>query len=483
MTRFQSLWEGIETKSARLVVIGLGYVGLPVAARFAQVGFEVTGLDVDADKVATIQAGGCPIEGEEPGLAELVAEVISTGRLQATTDYAVCREAGVILLAVETPIDSVRQPRYRALRAALRALEPYLKPESLHGDAAQSHGDAAQSHGDAAQSHGDAAQLVIIESTIAPGTMDRLVRPALEAQGRRRVGVDFFLAHCPERVMPGVLLANLGRMNRVVGGYTPKAARLAQALYRHIVAAELDLADCVTAELVKTAENAFRDVQIAFANELALICEHVGADVWAVRDLVNKSPGRNVLLPGAGVGGHCIPKDPWLLAFGASDVAKAKLIPAAREINDYMPLHMAELTVDALDEVGVEVEEARVAVLGYAYLENSDDTRNAPSISLVHRLDELGARVRVHDPYVLEHQGDLVERVRGCDAVVLMVKHDVYRRIELKELKEWLACPDERRQGTRPVLVDGRHVFDRDEAHAAGFVFRGVGMAKSSRGL
>ena len=465
MTRFQSLWEGIETKSARLVVIGLGYVGLPVAARFAQVGFEVTGLDVDADKVATIQAGGCPIEGEEPGLAELVAEVISTGRLQATTDYAVCREAGVILLAVETPIDSVRQPRYRALRAALRALEPYLKPESPHGDAAQSHGDAAQ--------------LVIIESTIAPGTMDRLVRPALEAQGRRRVGVDFFLAHCPERVMPGVLLANLGRMNRVVGGYTPKAARLAQAFYRHIVAAELDLADCVTAELVKTAENAFRDVQIAFANELALICEHVGADVWAVRDLVNKSPGRNVLLPGAGVGGHCIPKDPWLLAFGASDVAKAKLIPAAREINDYMPLHMAELTVDALDEVGVEVEEARVAVLGYAYLENSDDTRNAPSISLVHRLDELGARVRVHDPYVLEHQGDLVERVRGCDAVVLMVKHDVYRRIELKELKEWLACPDERRQGTRPVLVDGRHVFDRDEAHAAGFVFRGVGMAKS----
>jgi UDP-N-acetyl-D-mannosaminuronic acid dehydrogenase len=438
----ESPWECIETRRAHLVVVGLGYVGLPVAARFAQVGFEVTGLDVDAGKVATVNAGVCPIEGQEPGLSDLVAEVIVSGRLCATTDYAVCREADVVLIAVETPIDSVRQPRYRALRAALRSLEPHLKPGAL----------------------------VIIESTVAPGTMDRLVRPALEAQGRRRVGVDFHLVHCPERVMPGALLANLTRMSRVVGGNSPQAAKLAQLLYRCIVEAELDLTDCVTAELVKTAENAYRDVQIAFANELALICEHVEADVWQVRELVNKSPGRNVLLPGAGVGGHCIPKDPWLLAYGASDVVKARLIPAAREVNDYMPLHVAELTLEALEEVGVEVENARVAVLGYAYLENSDDTRNAPSIDLVNRLEELGARVCVHDPYVAEYRGELAERVRGCDAAVVMVRHDVYRRVELGQLKEWLASPG------RPVLVDGRHVFDRDEAQAAGFVFRGVGM-------
>jgi UDP-N-acetyl-D-mannosaminuronic acid dehydrogenase len=151
-------------------------------------------------------------------------------------------------------------------------------------------------------------------------------------------------------------------------------------------------------------------------------------------------------------------------------VVKARLIPAAREVNDYMPLHVAELTLEALEEVGVEVENARVAVLGYAYLENSDDTRNAPSIDLVNRLEELGARVCVHDPYVAEYRGELAERVRGCDAAVVMVRHDVYRRVELGQLKEWLASPG------RPVLVDGRHVFDRDEAQAAGFVFRGVGM-------
>ena len=167
MTTFQSLWNCIENKTARLVVIGLGYVGLPVAARFAQAGFDVAGLDVNERKVAKINAGVCPIEGDEPGLAELVAEVIAAGRLQGTTDYAVCQKADVILVAVETPIDSLHQPRYSALRAALRALEPNLMPETM----------------------------VIIESTVAPGTMERLVRPTLEARGKRRSGVDFYLVH------------------------------------------------------------------------------------------------------------------------------------------------------------------------------------------------------------------------------------------------------------------------------------------------
>lgn len=455
MTEFEGLLDRLETKTAHLVVIGLGYVGLPLAGRLAQVGFKVTGLEVNAAKVAQVNAGGCPIEGREPGLAELIAEVVAVQRLQATSDYAACKDADVILIAVETPIDSVNQPRYTALRAALRSLEPHIRQRA---------------------SNGDASQLVIVESTVAPGTMDKLVRPTLEAGGRRRAGEDFFLVHCPERVMPGRLLANLTHMSRVIGGNTPHAATLAQALYAHIVEADLDLVDCVTAELVKTAENAYRDVQIAFANELALICEQVGADVWQVRELVNKSPGRQVLLPGAGVGGHCIPKDPWLLAYGASEMVQAKLIPAAREINDYMPLHMAELTVEALDEVGVEIEDARVAVLGYAYLENSDDTRNAPSITLINRLEELGAEVRVHDPYVAEYGGDLAERVRACDAVVVMVKHDLYQRIDLGQLREWLACREQRSPGTRPVLVDGRRVFDRDKARAAGYVFRGVGM-------
>jgi UDP-N-acetyl-D-mannosaminuronic acid dehydrogenase len=454
VTEDQDLLARIENRQAQLVIIGLGYVGLPLAARFAQVGFEVTGLDVNAEKVNAVNDGGCPIKGKEPGLADLIAQVVSAGTLRATTDYTVCHKADVILIAVETPIDSVNQPRYTALRAALRNLQPHLR---------------------SAKSPIRYPQLVIIESTLAPGTTDKLVRPLLEAGGHL-AGRDFHLAHCPERVMPGRLLSNLAHMSRVVGGHTPEGARLSRALYTHIVEAELDTTDCVTAELVKTAENAYRDVQIAFANELALICEHVGADVWRVRELVNKSPGRDVLLPGAGVGGHCIPKDPWLLAYGASEMVQAKLIPTAREINDYMPLHMAELTMDALEEVGVEIEGAQVAVLGYAYLENSDDARSTPSITLIHRLEELGADVRVHDPYVAQYQGDLAERLRGCDAVVVMVKHDLYQTLSLTRLREWLSCSGRRLPGAPPVLVDGRRVFDRDEAVAAGFVFRGVGL-------
>lgn len=438
---FQTLLSAIENRVAQVVVIGLGYVGLPVAASFARAGFTVRGLDVDKDKASKINIGVSPIEGQEPGLDELVAQVVAEGRLRASTDYTFCEVADVVLIAVETPIDSVHQPRYRALRAALRSLTRHLKPNTL----------------------------VIVESTIAPGTMARLVRPILEAHGRRVSGQDFYLVHCPERVMPGRLLRNLTTMSRVIGGDTPEAAQLAHAFYRHIVEADLDLANCVTAELVKTAENAYRDVQIAFANELALICEQVGADVWQVRDLVNKSPGRNVLYPGAGVGGHCIPKDPWLLAYGASDAIAAKLIPAAREINDAMPIHMAELTVDALAEVGIEIEDARVAVLGYAYLENSDDTRNSPSIPLISRLEELGAEVVVHDPFVPLYRHDLRECVHGCDAVVMMVKHDAYAGIDLAQLKAW--------SGGK-VLVDGRRVFEQAQIKAAGWVYRGVGIGK-----
>src|SRR5205807_9712185 len=186
--------------------------------------------------------------------------------------------------------------------------------------------------------------------------------------------------HCPERVMPGRLIRNLRTMSRVCGGTTPETAETMVALYRHIVEAELDPADAVTADLVKTAENAYRDVNIAFANELALICESVGADVLVVRDLVNKSPGRAVLLPGTGVGGHCIPKDPWLLAAGAGESASVRLIPAARAVNDGMPSHVAGLVAHGLAAHGRAIPGSRIAVLGYAYLENTGDTRNSPSV-------------------------------------------------------------------------------------------------------
>ena len=438
--RLSELREKIESKSARLAVIGLGYVGLPVACEFARAGFDVLGVELRPERVEKINAGLSPIEGFEPGLAELLEGVIAGRKLRATTRYEDLRDRDVILIDVETPVDDQHVPHYDALRAAACSLGPVLQPGAL----------------------------VIVESTIAPGTMQNTILPLLEESSGTALNQGFYLGNCPERVMPGKLLQNLRNVSRVVGGMAPETAEAMVALYRHIVHADLDPADCVTAELVKTAENAYRDVQIAFANEVALICEAVGGDVWKVRELVNKSPGRNMHLPGAGVGGHCIPKDPWLLAYGAQDQdVPLRLIPAARQVNNSMPAHMAALLEEALASAGGRLEGARILVMGYAYLENSDDTRNSPSAALVQALEARGAQVSIHDPYVPACQADLAQAARGCDAAVVMVRHDEYLQLDLGVLKSLLRLP---------VVVDGRRVFSAERARQAGVVYRAVGL-------
>ncbi|MBE0683411.1 MAG: nucleotide sugar dehydrogenase [Anaerolineales bacterium] len=435
----KELLDGIEKKTAGIAVIGLGYVGLPVAALFAECGFDVLGIELRSDRVEKINQGICPIEGEEPGLAELISQVVATRRFRATTSYERVEDRDLILIDVETPVDDRNIPRYEALRSVLDSLGPVLKKGSL----------------------------VIVESTISPGTMNEMVIPLLERTSGMKADRDFFIGNCPERVMPGKLLKNLKSVSRVVGGNTPETADTMIRLYRHIVQAELDATDCVTAELVKTAENAYRDVQIAFANEVALICEAVGGDVWKVRELVNKSPMRQMHLPGAGVGGHCIPKDPWLLAFGVKDKnVPLYLIPASRAVNDSMPLHIADLLVDALEENGRKTSSSRVLVLGYAYLENSDDIRNSPSIRLVDRLRELGMEVAIHDPYVSDYKGDVAALAVNADAIIVMVAHHDYKKLNLSKISAVMKTP---------VLIDGRSVFERAEAEQAGFKYGGVG--------
>ena len=429
----------ISTKKARLAVIGLGYVGLPVAAIFAEKGFDVLGVEIRTDRIEMINAGKSPIEGDEPGLKELLNRVVGGKKLRATANYEDLRDRDVILIDVETPVDETHIPRYEALKSACRKLAPVLKNGAL----------------------------VIIESTIAPGTMSGTVLPLLQEKGLK-LNQDFYLGNCPERVMPGKLLANLRLMSRVCGGNSPDTAKAMISLYRTIVEADLDPTDWATAELVKTVENTYRDVQIAFANEVALICEQAGADVLRVRELVNKSPFRQMHLPGAGVGGHCIPKDPWLLAYGVqnSDIP-LQLIPAARAVNDGMPRHMVGLVEKALSRQNKKIDQSKILVLGYAYLENSDDTRNSPSAVLVGGLDALGAEVVIHDPFVEEFKGDLLAKAAGCDAVIIMVRHEEYLHLDLAELKAKLSTP---------ILVDGRRIFDPEKAGDIGFEYTGVGF-------
>jgi len=436
-------------------VIGLGYVGLPVACEFARAGFQVIGLDIKAERVAKINAGVSPIEGNEPGLATLLAEMVRTKKLQATTNYRDLQAAHVVTINVETPVDDAHVPQYHALRSASYSLGEVIQANTL----------------------------VIIESTVAPGTTLNMVKVILEQVSGLTVATSdksltqlddkaLFLGMCPERVMPGRLLDNLRNLSRVCGGSTPEIAKAMLRLYRHIILnADIDTSDILTAELVKTTENAYRDVQIAFANEVALICEAIGGDVWKVRELVNKSPGRHMLLPGAGVGGHCIPKDPWLLAHAVkllgSNLFTPQLIPTARATNEFMPQHLFNTILRKLSQYGITQEQGKVLILGYSYLEDSDDTRDTPSAKLTNLLQQENIQVSVHDPFVTSYKNNLYKQAIGYDILVLMVKHTEYLSLDFQRLHEIVR---------NPIFIDGRKAFIPQVIKDYGFDYSCIGI-------
>ena len=443
----------------------MGYVGIPCAALLADVpGFRVTGLQRRSQrsgwKIDALNAGQSPFEGDEPGIAELIHRVAVERRtFSVTDDPAVCADADVILIDVQTPVDENRVPQYESLREV-----------------------SAQ-----AGSRMRKGVLVVIESTVAPGTTQHVVQPILEKESGMIAGRDFSLAFSYERVMPGKLLEYLIHFPRVVGGIDGESTRRAVELYRHIVREEITATDCLTAEVAKTVENAYRDVNIAFANEMALICESLNVDVFEVRGLVNARPDRHMHIPGAGVGGHCLPKDPWLLNHGVNAYGYKKvnsdLLAVARHVNDVMPLHMADLVTEALAEAGKPVDGARLVVLGIAYLENSDDTRNTPALPLMEALRGMGASVTAHDPYVrraefdalglapgaggdVVYTQDLAEALRGADCAAIVTRHRDYLDEALMQAAQSMASA---------IVVDGRGCLDPKACAAHGVAYWGLG--------
>ena len=404
-----------------------------------------------------MNSGECPFEGDEPGLAELIHRVAVEKRtFRVTDDYAACAEADVILIDVQTPTDAEHVPHYESLRAVSAEAGRRLQPGAL----------------------------VIIESTVAPGTTQNVVQPILERESGLTVGQDFYLAFSYERVMPGKLLEYITDFPRVVGGIDEESTRRAVDLYRHIVRAELTPTDVLTAEMAKVVENAYRDVNIAFANEVALLCERMGVNVFEVRELINARPDRHMHLLGAGVGGHCLPKDSWLLQYGVraygDDAPEMQLIPLARTINDGMPAHVLKLIRESLHERGLKLAGARVAILGVSYLENADDTRNTPAAALAQLLIEHGAQVTAHDPYVrapdwkrvlgnghdVPLTADLDDALRGADCAALVTRHREYAEMAPERLRAVMRTP---------TVVDGRNVFDVGEWVKGGLVMRALG--------
>lgn len=446
----------------KIAVIGMGYVGIPAAALFADAGFDVTGIQRRSKrsgwKIDELNAGKNPIGGHEPGLAELLERVVNEkGTFRVTDDFGVLSDMDYILIDVQTPTDEFHIPRYVSLREVSAKVGKSMKKGCL----------------------------VVIESTVAPGTTDNIVKPILEEESGMKAGEGFYLAFSYERVMVGRLIHNIVNYPRIIGGTDRRSTEIAMELYSHIIKAERHATDALTAEVAKVTENSYRDVNIAFANEVGLMCESLGVDVHDVRTFVNTLPNdpsnprtnpvRNMLFPGAGVGGHCLPKDSWLLKWGVDTYGKKKVVPkvitGSRKINDFMPEHMVELVRDAFNEKGMAVKGRKICILGIAFLENSDDTRNTPALPIYTRLKGLGAEVVVHDVHVKEEEGlriinDLNEAVNGADAVVLMTAHDEYRELTPEYLKEKMRTP---------ILIDGRNVYDPGAFRDAGFEIRGVG--------
>lgn len=447
----------------KIVVIGMGYTGIPVAAIFASIeGFNVIGVQRRSKrsgwKIDYLNAGKCPIGGEEPGLADLIEKVVGNGSFKVTDDISVCKKADVILVDVQTPIDESHVPYYDSLREVSQAIGRYMKK----------------------------GVMIIIESTVAPGTTNYVIKPILEEFSGLKAGKDFNLVYSYERVMVGRLLHNLVYMPRIVGGLTSECTQRGVDFYRNIVKAELFPTDCLTAETAKVTENTYRDVNIAFANEVALICESLGVNVHEVRRFVNslpndpsdpvRNPYRMMHVPGAGAGGHCLPKDPWLLKYGLDAYGSFKFTPSilveSRKMNDFMPQHMKNLLGEALHEKGVKLQDARVCILGLAFLGDSDDTRNTPALPLYNLLKGICKEVVVHDPFVESFEGvvltnDLEDALRNKDCMVIVTRHKDYVDLRLDWLKSILA---------NPVIIDGRNVFNPNDCEKACFTYRGVGV-------
>ena len=440
----------------RITVIGLGYVGIPCAALLADVdGFQVTGLQRRSKrsgwKIDYLNEGKSPFEGDEPGLDELIAKVVAKGTFKATDDVEVLSESDVILIDVQTPTDEQHIPQYHSLKEVSEQIGKRLKKGTL----------------------------VVVESTVAPGTTQNVVQKIIEEHSGFKGGEDFDLAFAYERVMPGKLINNIVNLPRIVGGITPRGAERAVEIYSKIVKANVHTTDVLTAEISKTIENSYRDVNIAFVNEMALVCESLGVNVYEIIELINELPSRNLHIPGAGVGGHCLPKDTWLLRFGLNEYGTHKMEPRfialAREINNHMPIHMALLVEDALSSKGIAIHDANVTILGAAYLENSDDTRNTPAATLVSVLESKGAKITIHDPHVKEWEfgthkmeKDLNQAIQDADCLALVTRHREYIELDLESLKGLMRTP---------VFVDGRNVFDEDDATSKGFEYRAIGKS------
>jgi UDP-N-acetyl-D-mannosaminuronic acid dehydrogenase len=432
------LLERIFSRKATLTFLGLGHVGLPTAVAFSRAGFQVTGVDTNSQRVRNIALGKSNIR--ELGLDDALVACLDKGGLHVTCDsYQAISTSDFVSVCVPTPVDKGK-PDMRNFHAALNAVK-----EGAHR-----------------------SMMMLIESTVPPSTTSGTVAPELRSLGYT-IDEDIFLAYCPERLAPSRALEEFASNTRVIGGIGPKSQRVAAELYK-TVCRSVEVTDALTAELSKVAENTFRDLNIAYANLLALTAENLGTDINEVIRLANTHPRVSILKPGLGVGGPCLPKDPYLLMQHVPEPVR-DLLGSARKINDEITGHVVDMLSEAIGK-GAGIEGRRIAILGVTYKPDTEDVTNSPARVVIEALAKAGACLCVYDPYSSETYGaervsSVDEALDDADCVVIATGHTVFKSID----------PDHMRHLTRSgcTIFDGPRILDAARTEAAGLRYLGVG--------
>lgn len=420
-----------------LCIVGLGYIGLPTAVMFANSGHHVHGVDVNEQAVNKINNKQLHIE--ENGLQDRLNEAVDAGRFIASTTPV---KSDIFIIAVPSPINPDKTANLEYVRQATASIVPFLEKGNL----------------------------VILESTVPPRTVEDVMMPELIKSGLE-IGTELLVSHSPERVIPGRVFEELVSNDRIIGGINAESAKQTVELYQSFVQGTMHETDATTAELVKVMENTYRDVNIAFANELAKIANTLGVNIWEAIRLANFHPRVNIHQPGPGVGGHCIAVDPWFLV--ELDPQNAQMIHLARKTNDGMPNYTANMTRDILKAKGID--NPKVAVLGLAFKGNIDDMRESPSVEVIEHIEQLGLDYMAHDPHIKQNNlakqtQSLDEALEGADAILVLTDHQAFRDFNPEHLSKKMR---------NSIVIDTKNCLSRNKWEKVGFSVYLLGDAKN----
>ena len=449
MSNIDDVKQSLDKKSLKVCVVGIGRIGLPTALSFAKAGLQTIGVDINEKLVDSVNNGNFPLK-DEPGHEELLNEVRKDGRFSATTkiDDAV-PQSDLILLSLPTPMDENNIPDYSALRIVGKQLSKILGSDSL----------------------------VIIESTIEPGFIEDEFVEIINETGKLKAGENFTIGVCPENANPGEILHDFNNLPRLVGGINESTTKIITEIYRKVFSVELiEMPNCKTANAVKLTTNVFRDLNIAYVNELALMFDKLGIDTLEVLDAAKKKYNFQIHFPGPGVGGPCLPINSYQFLNTSKRVGvKLDLVKSSREINEKMSKHVVDLVTDAFEEINQSVEKSKILILGVSYKPDVKDIQLTPAQDIIKKLQNIGTKILIYDPFYIGNEifGIKVEEkitdvIAEVDAAIIVTAHKEFNLIDLSIFS----------QMKHPILVDTRGIIDVISAKKIGLVFRGIGRGK-----